>query len=128
MSPDDLAALAKLEDDLARVGLAAITGANAGMFGARVPWLCRLARDLHARVGELEKGAVDDVLAKKNAQLAERDAAAVTLVAEIARLEALKLPAPADVFRKNPPKTVIDSLLPDDTLAVASGDTQSEAV
>jgi hypothetical protein len=98
MQPADREALAQLEAELQKM-----PAGVGGPLALRVPWLIRIVKELDTRVLELEAGGIPDVIAAKDALIAERDASMAKTAERLAKLEADKLPDPREYFRSTEP-------------------------
>lgn len=102
MHPDDLAALGVLETEIEKWTQ---NGRSlSGPFVPRIPWLVRLVKQLNSRVEELEAGGIPEHIAKKDVEIAARDAQLAQAAAKVAELEKLKLPDPNEEFRRREPR------------------------
>lgn len=100
INPDDALALAEFDAEQA----APKKGhANTFLLENRVQFLRRVVGDLKQRVDELEAGGVPEVIARKDAEIAARDAKIVAHVERVAKLEAVKLQEPGKFFRDQMP-------------------------
>jgi len=100
INPDDAIALAEFDAEQAqqKPGLA-----NGHLLKNRLQWLRRLVGDLKNRVDELEAGGVPEVIAAKDAEIADRDRKIAEHAERFAKLEAMKLPEPGKFYRDQMP-------------------------